>query len=170
MFHVKHRPPPGPREWDADGLYAYGLRLLALRARSERELRQRFQARGADASLIDAAVARLKDGGWIDDEAFARAWVESRRRASPRGDRLLQRELFAKGVARPVADAAISEDSSDELELARAAAAKKARTLSAEAEPVFVRRLTSFLLRRGFEWDTASTVVRELAGQRDASG
>ena len=162
MFHVKHRE----RSWDADGLYAYGLRLLSYRARSEREVRQRFQQRGASPELIDGAVARLKDRGLIDDGAFAQAWVDSRRRASPRGDRLLQRELGAKGVARSTIDSVLSADS-DAHALALAAATKKARALAAEAEPVFVRRLTDFLLRRGFDWEVVSSVVRELASERE---
>jgi regulatory protein len=168
MFHVKRRPAERRREWDADSLYVYGLRLLTFRARSEREVRQRFQQRGAKLDDADAAVDRLKADGLIDDEAFARAWVESRRRSSPRGERLLQRELSGKGVPRDLASAALEGDS-DETALARAAATKKARALAAEPEPAFVRKLTDFLVRRGFEYDVVAGVVRELASSRGSS-
>jgi regulatory protein len=168
MFHVKRRPAERTREWTADSLYAYGLRLLGYRARSEREVRQRFQQRGAPRELIDGAIERLKAGGLVDDEAFAQAWVESRRRASPRGDRMLQRELSQKGVARPTIDTALG-DEVDEPALARTAATKKARALAAEPEPVFVRRLTDFLLRRGFAYEVVSAVVRELLSEREES-
>jgi len=154
------------REWNADSLYAYGLRLLTFRTRSEREMRQRFQLRGASPELIDSTLDRLKAGGLIDDQAFAEAWVESRRRSSPRGDRLLQQELMHKGVARPAIDTALA-DEADEMDLARIAAAKKARALAAEPEAVFVRRLTDFLLRRGFGWEVAAPVVRELWAERE---
>ncbi len=165
MFHVKHRPAERTREWTADSVYAYGLRLLTYRPRSEREIRQRFQRRGVAPELIDGAVERLRAGGLVDDEAFAQAWVESRRRASPRGDRSLQRELSQKGVQRPAIEAALG-DESDERALALAAGAKKARALAGEPEPVFVRRLTDFLLRRGFGYDVVSGVVRELLAAR----
>jgi len=168
MFHVKR--PGREREWNADSLYGYGLRLLTYRARSEREVRQRFQQRGAAPDLADAVVERLRHGGLIDDEAFAEAWVDSRRRAAPRGDRLLKQELARKGVARATIDAALGGDA-DAQALARQAAAKKARALASEPEPVFVRRLTDFLLRRGFEYETVAGVVRELAAEREqASG
>lgn len=164
MFHVKH--PERQRDWDGDSLYAYGLRLLSFRGRSEREMRQRFQQRGAAPDLIETALERLKRGGLVDDEAFAQAWVESRRRASPRGDRLLQRELSQKGVARNTIDAALESDV-DEPALARQAAIKKARALASVPEPLFTRRLSEFLVRRGFEYEVVASVVRELAAERE---
>lgn len=161
MFHVKH----SRREWTPEGLYAYGLRLLSYRARSEREVVDRFRQRGAEADAIASVVDRLRVGGLLDDEEFAHAWVESRRRAAPRGNRLLQQELVRKGVARPHIEAALSEET-DTLALARAAASKKARSLADAAEEVFVRRLTDFLLRRGFDYDVVPKVVRELLSER----
>ena len=45
----------------------------------------------------------------LDDEAFARAWVESRDRARPRGERAIRQELGLKGVDRPTIDLVLSE-------------------------------------------------------------
>ena len=36
----------------------------------------------------------------LDDETFARAWVESRDRARPRGERAIRDELRLKGIDR----------------------------------------------------------------------
>ena len=166
MFHVKRRASERVREWSEEALYAYGLRLLTYRARSEREVRDRFQQRGAPAELADAAVARLKEGGLLDDAAFSQAWVDSRRRASPRGSRLLKHELAGKGVPRETIETTLGQEV-DERALALAAAAKKARALAGEPAPAFVRRLTDFLLRRGFDYEVASSVVRELVSQRE---
>jgi len=162
MFHVKHRTER-QRDWDEDSLYAYGLGLLTYRPRSEREVRQRFAQRGAPAELIDAAVSRLRETGLVDDTAFAQAWVDSRRRASPRGDRLLRQELAGKGVARDVIAETLEGGEPDALALAQAAAAKKARSLAGQPEPAFSRKLTDFLLRRGFDYEVVAEVVRSLS-------
>jgi regulatory protein len=45
----------------------------------------------------------------LDDEAFARAWVESRDRARPRGERALADELRVRGVDRAVIVAALDQ-------------------------------------------------------------
>ena len=45
----------------------------------------------------------------LDDEAFARAWVESRDRARPRGERAIREELRLKGVDRASIDLVLAE-------------------------------------------------------------
>jgi SOS response regulatory protein OraA/RecX len=74
-------------------------RFLEVRPRSIDEVRRRLREAGYRAGLVDGAIERLADLGMLDDEAFARAWVESRDRARPRGERALRSELRRKGVA-----------------------------------------------------------------------
>lgn len=52
-------------------------------------------------------VEQLIELGYLDDEAFARAWVESRDRARPRGESALRQELVLKSVSRDVIDAVL---------------------------------------------------------------
>ena len=63
---------------------------------------------GSGRALIDDAVARLEERGFLDDEVFASAWVESRDRARPRGEHALRRELALKGVDRGVIDGVLA--------------------------------------------------------------
>ena len=75
-------------------------RFLEVRPRSVDEVRRRLRDAGLPARPRgDGAIERLADLGMLDDEAFARAWVESRDRARPRGERALRSELRRKGVA-----------------------------------------------------------------------
>jgi SOS response regulatory protein OraA/RecX len=74
-------------------------RFLEVRPRSIDEVRRRLREAGYRADLVDGAIERLAELGMLDDGAFARAWVESRDRARPRGERALRSELRRKGVA-----------------------------------------------------------------------
>jgi regulatory protein len=74
-------------------------RFLEVRPRSTDEVRRRLRDAGYRAELVDGTVERLVALGYLDDAAFARAWVESRDRAHPRGARALRFELRRKGVA-----------------------------------------------------------------------
>ena len=47
--------------------------------------------------------------GYLDDVAFAAAWVESRDRARPRGSLALRQELLRKGVPREAIDEVLAE-------------------------------------------------------------
>ena len=64
-------------------------RFLEARPRSVAEVRRRLTRPGYRAPLVDGAIERLAELGYLDDEAFARAWVESRDRARPRGEHAL---------------------------------------------------------------------------------
>jgi regulatory protein len=85
------------------------MRFLEARSRSVAEVRRRLSTAGYRAELIDGAITRLGDLGMLDDEAFARAWVESRDRARPRGERALRDELRLKGVDRSLIDVVLAE-------------------------------------------------------------
>jgi len=136
------------------------LRLLAYRPRSEEELRSRLARRGLPSEVVQETMEHLRERGFVDDAAFARYWVEARQQSSLRGRRLLRRELLAKGVAKETAGEAVAAVADDEA--ARRAAGKKAHSLRNLDYPTFRRRLGQFLLRRGFPYETARSLVEEL--------
>ena len=74
-------------------------RFLEARPRSTDEVRHRLRAAGYRDELVEAALLRLTELGFLDDAGFARTWVESRDRARPRGVRALRDELRRMGVA-----------------------------------------------------------------------
>ena len=140
------------------------LNLISYRQRTERELRERLAER-FDHEVVHRAIDHLKDQGLVDDEAFARAWSDSRTRNSPRSARALVREMTGKGVARQLADAAVSN--LDDEETARMAAVKFARRLAGADYEQFHRRLWQHLQRRGYSGSVARRAVSELWQERE---
>ncbi len=144
-------------------VYDRALRFLAYRPRSEAEVRDRLEASDADQSVIEAVIGRLKAQGYLDDEEFARFWVEGRQRFSPRSTYALRQELRRKGLD----DAAIASAVSDVDPVASAYAAARPRALRlaslAGSDPkLFRRKIGDFLLRRGFDYDVVREVVTRL--------
>src|SRR5215208_3659752 len=71
--------------------------FLSYRPRSEREVRDRLKKREFPEPTIERVIERLKSLKLLDDDAFARYWVEQRQSHRPRGGRLLSLELRRKG-------------------------------------------------------------------------
>ncbi|MFI5254541.1 MAG: regulatory protein RecX [Candidatus Limnocylindrales bacterium] len=152
--------------------------FLAVRPRSVAETRRRLRHLGFRDELVEAVVTGFVALGYLDDEAFARAWIESRDRARPRGTEALRRELLLKGVDRGSIDAALGEreapgaSSGDEGEGAgptpdEAAAdrllARKATTLGRELDPRKRRQKAYVLLaRHGFSPDVIGAALGRL--------
>ena len=83
--------------------------FLTVRPRSVAETRRRLNRLGYPAGIVDIVIERLIEMGYLDDEAFAVAWVESRDRARPRGEAALRRELSVKGIDREVIASVLAE-------------------------------------------------------------
>jgi regulatory protein len=139
------------------------IRLLAQRARSEAELRQRLTRKGIAPAVVDRTLAWLDERGYLDDRAFAEAFVRDRLRLRPRGRVGLIQELRRKGVdgdtAEAAADAVMTAEAVDDvalaLEAARAWARKNAPLVrdagrDMEQRQRARRRLYGHLARRGF--------------------
>ena len=148
-------------------VYHAALSLLEYRPRSLAELRSRLLRRSFDPVLVEEALERLRARGMVDDREFARFWVESRGSYRPRGTRMLQAELRAKGVEPDAIRDALPALDEEEASAYRAAS-KKARSLHAADWTEFRRRIGDHLVRRGFSYEVASIVARrvweEIAG------
>ena len=148
-----------------------GLRFLESRARSEAEVRRRLTFAGYRSELVEDAIARLTELGMLDDAAFARAWVESRDRARPRGERALRQELSLKGVERTLRDEVLAErraapdGDAPDVDAAGAARllARNARALARVADPrVRRQRAYALLARNGFDPATCASASAAL--------
>lgn len=151
-------------------------RFLEARARSVAEVRRRLSTAGYQAELIDGAITRLTELGMLDDATFARAWIESRDRARPRGERALANELRIKGVDRTVIvdvlgdrRATAEEASEEEVPVSADEAAaerlltRNARALQRVVDPRARRqRAYALLARNGFDPGVCSSASAAL--------
>jgi regulatory protein len=141
------------------------LRLLEARPRSIAEIRDRLRRKDFADELIDAAVDRLRGLGMLDDDAFARFWVENRQACRPRGVGALRDELRRKGIDRTVADAILSDETLTGGEADRAMAIARGalqKYAGAHERAAFQRRMGGYLQRRGFGFDTIGPIVDTL--------
>jgi len=151
--------------------YEAALRLLSYRPRSEREMRRRLGRRGIGLRLIDETVRQLRERGYLDDEAFARFWTETREATSPRSRRLIAQELRAQGVDTETAAAATVSVADEEA--AYRAASRRLHAFRGLDYETFRRRLGGFLVRRGFSYDVARRTMDRCwqeAGGNEADG
>jgi len=141
------------------------IRLLTARPRSVREIEQRLRRKEFDDPTIERVIERLRDWRYIDDEAFARFWVENRESNRPRGRRLLEQELRSKGIEREIVTNTIEDAEIDEIAGALEIARTKLRAYK-DLEPEIVkRRLGAFLARRGYGYGVIKPVLTELLGE-----
>jgi regulatory protein len=184
------------RAQELQSVYDSALRFLTYRPRSAREVELRLRKKGHSPEQIAAVMERLTTQKYVDDTEFARFWVQNRQTFSPRGPRLLRSELRQKGVPPEVVDAVLAEqvEAQEEAEQraeemaaiwddntrdmdapapgsdlanALALAQKKWRTYGRLDPQTARRRLTGFLMRRGYDYGTVDSVVKRLLAAED---
>lgn len=161
------------------------LELLAVRARTRRDLRRRLCRKGFGAARVDACLDRLEKKGLLDDRAIAEAFVRGRLHHRPRGRSRLASELRAQGVEGEVARAAVERVFEDEAVSDERLATESAEAWLKRQGPDVAaalaqgrrtpererarRRLFGYLARRGFAGDALRSAlqhVERLAGGR----
>ncbi len=152
---------------DPETVLNVAARYLEARSRSIDEVRRHL--RGYRPEFVEAAIERLTFLGMLDDEAFARAWVESRDRARPRGEQALRRELARKGVERTIAAAVLDERTDEAADgggrppdeaAADRLLSRRSAALSRISDPRIRRqRAYALLARNGFDPETCRSAV-----------
>lgn len=145
-----------------------GLNFISYRPRSTKEVADHLRKKSFEKTARDYAIRRLEELGYLDDAAFARFWVESRTAHRPKGTRALKWELRQKGIADAIVEDVLARFGGDETTLARAAAHKRAATMTTADQDVYRRKLGTFLTRRGFSYDVVERVVGDLWEEREA--
>lgn len=152
-------------------LYTKSLEYSMLRPHSSREMRDylwrktretKYKARtgevksraGVAQEVADRVYDRLAAKGYIDDEKFARWWVDNRNLRKGTSRRKLQAELQAKGVPQGII-AGVLEGSSrnDEDELAKVIAKKRTKYPDEQ-------KLIAYLARQGFSYDDIKVALQ----------
>ncbi len=84
------------------GLYDYAVKTLGRAMRSEADLRRLMKSRVEPGergdAIIAAAMARLREHGYLDDAAFAETYARLRQENEKLGVRRVRQDLQQKGV------------------------------------------------------------------------
>jgi regulatory protein len=149
------------------------LRYLAVRPRTEREIRDALREKEFADAITAETIGALKEARLLDDAVFARSFIRNALTLKPTGKVLLRRKLLLLGVDKTLADEALDEvlaDVSQHDEAGRAASAfvRKKSAMMKKGDAKLRHQLTAFLMRRGYTWDIVEgTVKKALKGKGD---
>lgn len=142
------------QEDERNKAYNRAIRFLGFRSRSQAEMARYLHDKGYADEVVNDTVSRLIDEQYLDDEAFARFWLENRERFRPRGRQALRYELRQKGISDEVIDTVLID--LDEDELAWVAVERKLHRWKNLTEQDLKKKIVGFLSRRGFNYETAN--------------
>ena len=138
--------------------YNYAVNLLSRRDHSERELMTKLTQKGYSDGA-EEAIIKLRDGGYVSDERFARLYVRELQTFKKYGKRRIEQELYRKGVDREIIREVLEETDFDESDLVSLIERKYGRYLSDEKGIV---KTINGLLRMGYSYGEIRNALREI--------
>jgi len=125
--------------------------------KGERSIKKREVDRDAVTAMIDKIMIKVRDKGYINDESFARAWIESRQMTKKSSTRRLEQELQQKGVTRDIIATVLQKVEINEIDNLRALVIKKRRLARYKDN----KKLLPYLVRQGYSYDDVKKVINE---------
>lgn len=136
---------------------------LSMRMHSVKELSTKLRDKGFSAPVIEDVLKRMDELNLTDDKQYAEALLRDRLKRKTIGKRALQSELFKKGIDRETASDALAATDLNADALCLKAAEKKMKSLVREPDlRKRKRKLSDYLMRRGFEWEVIRATVDKL--------
>lgn len=142
--------------------YAFisGLRILSYRDHSAKEVITKLVHKGHKREYAEAAVEKLIEYGYINDERYAEYLAESMLEHKGMNVRAINAELIYKGISKEIADNVIERlDFDPILRIIELLNTKYARKISDEKG---VKRTVASLQRLGYRWSDINSAFRRL--------
>lgn len=111
---------------------------------------------------VTQVINHLEEIGLIDDKKFISAFVEQRKLLKPKGELLLKAELLKLGIGKDLISEYFLNNLLDEEGLAHKVLSGRWVRYKYLEKKIRFQKACQFLIRRGFNFDTAKKTIRLL--------
>jgi len=138
------------------------LRRLNQRSYTRKQLEDYLARKSADPEVVAQVLNRFIEVRLIDDAEYAREFVRAKRSIKGSGPSVLRLELKKRGIEDALIDEAVDGRLGDDIDVARRLAERKLSSLRRFDFATQSRRISGFLIRRGYSPNLAFAVTREV--------
>ncbi len=154
-------------DYDVEKALHLAVRYLGYRPRSEKEVRDYLQKKQYDEKNIFKVIGQLKHYGYINDETFARLFVENRIRYNPKSRFALEYELKQKGISSHIRDTLLTDYNDNHM--ARKALGFKRRQWQHHDLETQKKKAMNYLRYRGFGYEVCMAAWEDFLAEPDVT-
>lgn len=141
------------------------IKYLALKLRTEKDVKLKLESEGFDASTISDTISELKAMGYINDMLYVQKFLYDRSKLKPKSRKMLIFELKNKGVPEDIIQSVIKEYTSDDIVVAENLLRKKFGKYDLKDDIIF-KRAYAFLRHRGFDDEIVMPLLEKYRNKR----
>lgn len=136
-------------------------RYLSYRQRTVREMIDYLTRKGFEQQSISNVIELLKESGFLNDESFAKAYVDDKTRLNDLGAYRLKAELRKKGIGEELIKETLSDLEPDIDHLVELIQRKYSSSLTCDKNST-MRKAAGFLQRKGYGYEVIKKVLEKL--------
>lgn len=143
------------------------LHFLGFRMRSEFEVKKKLMDLEYGEAVVLEAIVKLKNLGFLNDETFSEALLQTQKKSSNKGPRAIQQELRKKGIGKELQDKVLNSYTEEEqLQIATKLAVKAADSNRSVAPMQLKQKIQNALLRKGYSFDIIKQALENIDFER----
>lgn len=135
------------------------LNFAMRRPRSNKEIKDYFRRKEIDISIHQNIIDRLIRLELLDDQKFAKWWVEQRLQFKNKSKKDITFELRQKGLDSQIIKNVLDDSEIDELKIAKVLISKKEYKWQKYDEKTRKQKISQYLAGKGFNWDIINSAV-----------
>lgn len=132
-------------------------RFAMVRLRSEKEFTDYFKRKNIDKSLRPLLLEKLRQLNLLNDQEFAKSWVNSR--LKKKSLKIVKLELAQKGIDKNIIEDVLAESPIDEEKLAKNLLEKRMyKWQNLDTKTAKIKK-SQYLAGKGFDWNVIEKVL-----------
>ncbi|MED3662817.1 recombination regulator RecX [Ureibacillus sp. FSL K6-8385] len=144
------------------------LNYLSYQMRSEYEIKKKLLDAGFGESVALEAIQKLKRLGFLNDETYSKALLETKKRTAKKGPMAIKQDLLKKGIDQNILEKTLETYTFEEqLRLARQLAEKTVKMNPKKTPAQIKQKIRDLLLRKGYSFEIANEILDQIDLERD---
>lgn len=144
------------------------LNFLSFQMRSEYEVKKKLLDAGFGESVILEAIKKLENLGFLNDETYSKALMETRKKTAKKGPRAIKQDLIKKGIDKETQAKVLDQFTiEDQRKIAMELAQRCVRTNQNKTPMQLKQKIQDLLLRKGYSYAVITEILDEIQLERE---
>ncbi|MFO7318060.1 MAG: recombination regulator RecX [Bacilli bacterium] len=144
------------------------LHFLSYQMRSEFEVKKKLLDAGFGESVVLEAIQKLKKLGFLNDESYSKALLETKKKTAKKGPMAIKQDLKKKGIDKNTMEKALESYTHEEqLQLAMQLAEKTVKMNPKKTPAQIKQKIQDTLIRKGYSFEIVNEILDQIELERD---
>lgn len=143
------------------------LNFLSFQMRSKHEVKTKLLQLDFGEAVIQEAIHKLTGLGFLNDESYSKALLETRKRTAKKGPAAIRQDFIKKGIDKQLQQQVLETYSHDEqLKIAMELAEKAIRSNENKTPTQVRQKIQDILLRKGYSYSIVTEIIEQIKLER----